>query len=207
MDCTDAEKGKHMHSTAQSLYLLDLQAVFAQFHFSLADALCLLMQYHAYTTKCATRISYPAALDMAPFCTKDVLSTGYKTTFYSLTAAIIHRGGGNGGHYTCFTKVAPGEYLYRDDAHAVQRISEATALGYTGEVHGLLYTVMPTRYACLPYLSQYSPDWRSLLVSCTSPDCTGCFCVQQRVFMTVMTFMTSNNLLLSLTSAPCFCGW
>lgn len=56
-------------------------------------------------------------------------------------------------HYTCLTKVPHGEYLYRDDAHEVQRITEATALSYKRNVHGLLYTLMPERYACCHCLS------------------------------------------------------
>ena len=111
------------------------------------------MLMQAHSTKCCTQLSYPAAFNMAPFCTQDVMSNGYMHTWYSLTAAILHKGSGTGGHYTCLTKVAPGEYLYRDDAHEVQRITEATALSYQSNVHGLMYTIMPERYACCHCLS------------------------------------------------------
>ena len=77
-----------------------------------------LMQLHF--TKCDVKLSYPSSFDIKPFCTKDVLCNGYKGTWYSLTAAILHHGNGAGGHYTCFHKVAPGEYLHYDDAWPVQ---------------------------------------------------------------------------------------
>ena len=96
--------------------------------------------------RCNSKITYPAVLDMQPYCTREVLLTGFASAHFALSAAILHDGNGVGGHYTCFTKAAPGKFLYRDDAKPVQLIGEATALSFTQRVAALFYDIMLPGY-------------------------------------------------------------
>ena len=102
----------------------------------------------AVEKRCNSRITYPAVLDMTPFSTREVLLTGFASAHFALSAAILHDGNGVGGHYTCFTKAAPGKFLYRDDAKPVQLIGEATALSFTQRVAALFYDIMLPGYVC-----------------------------------------------------------